>query len=267
MNVIDYSFISLREALTIQLRVIYALMMREIITRYGRANFGFLWLFFEPMLFTLGVITFRGLFFDNQHASFPLVVFLLTGYLSYISFRNSTSRLGRSASANKGLLYHQNVTVLDLVIARFLLEFLGASGAFLVIGLGFIYFGLMTAPANLALSVIAWILLAWFSLSFGMIIVFLMERSSLFERIWPIVMIALLPLSGVFFMVSWMPPKVQSLLLWSPLVNAIEFLREAFLGPEIHALYSVAYLLKVNLILMLVGLMLLKKIPHYLENS
>jgi ABC-type polysaccharide/polyol phosphate export permease len=165
------------------------------------------------------------------------------------------------------LLYHQNVTVLDLVIARFLLEFLGSTGAFLVIGLGFIYFGLMTAPANLALSVIAWLLLAWFNLSFGMIIVFLMERSSLFERIWPIVMIAFLPLSGVFFMVSWMPPKVQSLLLWSPLVNAIEFLRESFLGPEIHALYSIAYVLKVNLILMLIGLMLLKKIPHYLESS
>ena len=36
-------------------RVLGALLIREVITRYGRHNIGFLWLFVEPMLFTLGV--------------------------------------------------------------------------------------------------------------------------------------------------------------------------------------------------------------------
>jgi hypothetical protein len=39
----------------IQRRVIGALLMREIITRFGRDNLGVLWLFVEPMMFTLGV--------------------------------------------------------------------------------------------------------------------------------------------------------------------------------------------------------------------
>ena len=39
----------------IQKRVISALLMREILTRYGRHNIGFLWLFAEPMIFTVGV--------------------------------------------------------------------------------------------------------------------------------------------------------------------------------------------------------------------
>ena len=30
--------------------------MREIITRFGRHNIGFLWLFLEPILFTVGVV-------------------------------------------------------------------------------------------------------------------------------------------------------------------------------------------------------------------
>ena len=42
-------------SLDIQLRVLGALLMREIITRYGRDNLGFLWLFVEPMIFTLGI--------------------------------------------------------------------------------------------------------------------------------------------------------------------------------------------------------------------
>lgn len=262
-----YNPIPFKKALMIQLRVIFALMMREIITRYGRSNLGFLWLFFEPMLFTLGIICIRGMLFNTHPVTFPLIGFLLTGYLAYISFRNITSRLGKCISANKGLLYHQNVTVLDLICARFVLEFLGASGAFLIIATGFIYFGLMNVPVNLALSIGAWAILAWFSLAFGMIVVFLMERSKLFERIWPILMIALLPFSGVFFMVSWMPSVVQPLLLWSPLVNAIELLREAFLGPEIHAIYSIDYLIRVTLVTMLLGLVLMKQIPRYLEKS
>ena len=46
---------SFRQSWTIQLRVIWALLLRESLTRYGRHNIGFLWLFVEPMLFTLGV--------------------------------------------------------------------------------------------------------------------------------------------------------------------------------------------------------------------
>ena len=35
----------LRDSWRIQRRVIWALVMREILTRYGRHNIGFLWLF------------------------------------------------------------------------------------------------------------------------------------------------------------------------------------------------------------------------------
>ena len=46
---------SLWESFRIQLRVIGALLIRESLTRYGRHNIGFLWLFAEPMFFTLGI--------------------------------------------------------------------------------------------------------------------------------------------------------------------------------------------------------------------
>ena len=45
---------SLRRSLAIQSRIVRALLLREILTRFGRHNIGFLWLFVEPMLFTLG---------------------------------------------------------------------------------------------------------------------------------------------------------------------------------------------------------------------
>ena len=40
-------------AWSIHRRVIGAFLVLELLTRYGRNNIGFLWLFLEPMLFTL----------------------------------------------------------------------------------------------------------------------------------------------------------------------------------------------------------------------
>ena len=51
----SYQAQTLRHSWEIQLRVVGALLIRETLTRYGRHNIGFLWLFAEPMLFTLGV--------------------------------------------------------------------------------------------------------------------------------------------------------------------------------------------------------------------
>jgi capsular polysaccharide transport system permease protein len=41
--------------LKVQCRIIWALILREIITRYGRENLGILWFFAEPLLFITGI--------------------------------------------------------------------------------------------------------------------------------------------------------------------------------------------------------------------
>ncbi len=42
-----------KQSFAIQGRMIKALIMREIITRYGRQKIGYFWLFDEPLLMTL----------------------------------------------------------------------------------------------------------------------------------------------------------------------------------------------------------------------
>ena len=50
---------SLRDSLRVQGRVLVALLLREMLTRYGRHNIGFLWVFVEPMIFTLGACSLK----------------------------------------------------------------------------------------------------------------------------------------------------------------------------------------------------------------
>lgn len=257
-----------RDSLKIQIRVVKALILREILTRYGRSNLGFLWLFLEPMMFTVGIIVLRSLVIRNtQPQEFPLAGFLLTGYLSFILFRNITNRLSKGVSSNLGLLYHSNVKIIDILLSRFILEFCGLSGAFIFLSFVFIYFNLIDVPDSIMWSIVGWLFIAWFSLVFGIVIAYLQEASKLFERIWSLILLALLPFSGVFFMVSWMPKEYQDLILWFPLVNGIELLREGFLGEKTQAMYSISYLIFSNLSIMLLGLILIKKHSALLEQQ
>lgn len=47
---------SLIKKFRIQKRVIWALVLREIITRYGRKGLGIVWFVAEPAMFILGVM-------------------------------------------------------------------------------------------------------------------------------------------------------------------------------------------------------------------
>src|SRR5216684_8184356 len=105
---------SLLHSLGIQRRVLHALLMREIITRFGRENLGVLWLVAEPMLFTLGVATLWTAAGLRHGSAIPIVAFAVTGYSSVLMWRNSANRAGSAVANNKPLLFHRNVQILDV---------------------------------------------------------------------------------------------------------------------------------------------------------
>src|SRR5271156_51543 len=113
---------SLLKSLGIQRRVLHALMMREIITRFGRENLGVLWLIAEPMLFTVGVTTLWTAAGLHHGSPIPIVAFAVTGYSSVLMWRNSASRAGSAVGQNKPLLFHRNVQVIDVLLTRCVLE-------------------------------------------------------------------------------------------------------------------------------------------------
>src|SRR5882672_10818859 len=95
---------SLLRSFAIQRRVLYALLMREVITRFGRENLGVLWLVAEPMLFTLGVATLWTAGGLNHGSNMPIVAFAVTGYSSVLMWRNAATRSSTAIENNKPLL-------------------------------------------------------------------------------------------------------------------------------------------------------------------
>jgi capsular polysaccharide transport system permease protein len=256
---------TLGRSFQIQRRVIGALLMREILTRYGRHNVGFMWLFFEPMLFTLGITLLWSLVKVEHVSNVPITAFALTGYSSVLVWRNAVNRCNLAIEPNLSLLYHRNVRVLDIFAARLLLEIAGATISFIVLTVVFVAVGLANPPHDVLKILEGWSLLIGYAVGLGLLIGSLSERSETIDRVWHTITYLTFPLSGAAFMVDWLPQSLQHLALYVPMVNGVEMLREGYFGPPLVFHYDWLYFAVVDLVLVLVGLFMARETGKRVE--
>lgn len=255
-------------SLIIQLTVLKALMLREIITRYGRNNIGFLWLFVEPMLLTLFISSMWYFFRMHAVSDLNIIAFILTGYPMVMMWRNCSSRARGAVSSNQALLYHRNVRILDLVFSRILLEMAGATAAQIFIVALFIFIGIIPMPYDPFYMLCAWFLMGWFSISLGLVIFVLAAKYPPFNKVWGTLSFILLPLSGAFFWVDTFPSQIRALLLYFPPIHGTEMFRAGYFGPLVTTHENIAYLVFCNIALLFIGLTLVKtNTDHILEDN
>jgi len=246
----------------VERRVIWALMLREMLTRYGRHNIGFLWLFVEPMTFTLGVAALWTALKAVHGSTLPIVAFAITGYSSVLLWRNMPSRCIRAIEPNLSLLYHRNVRPIDIYLSRLLLEAAGATMSFIILTLFFNFLGWVELPENVLQVAGGWVMIAWFGIALGILLGAFSETSETVEKLWHPISYFLFPLSGAAFLVDALPTAAQHLILFLPMVNGVEFLREGFFGSKIVAHYDMGYMAISNALLTLLGLAQLAKVSR-----
>lgn len=87
-----------------QFQVIYALIMREIHTRYGRENLGFLWVIGEPILFCAGVAILWTAIRPSHEHGLPMTAIVITGYVPLTMWRHCLGHSIKAFEANGSLL-------------------------------------------------------------------------------------------------------------------------------------------------------------------
>jgi capsular polysaccharide transport system permease protein len=260
------SELSFFQSLAIQFRVLHALMMREVITRYGRDNLGVLWLVGEPMIFTLGVTTLWSLAkLSHGGTGIPIVAFAVTGYSSVLMWRNATSQCSGGIEANKPLLFHRSVLIIDVFLTRIALEIVGASGSFIFLSFFFIFIGWMPVPDDLLLVLAGWFMLAWFGASLALLVGAGTAFSPLVHRLWHPIAYLLFPMSGAAFMVEWLPKKLQEIVLLLPMVHGVELLRHGYFGDVVRTHYDIAYMAQCCFGLTLCGMYVVREASRRIE--
>jgi capsular polysaccharide transport system permease protein len=168
---------------------------------------------------------------------------------------------------NPAFLHHRNVRVIDLFFARLVLEIAGASISLLLLSCLLCFTGLMMPPDDIFRMIVAWLLLTWFSTAMGLMIGSLSARWDAVDRVWHVIAYLFLPASGAFFMVDWLPSRVQEAAVLVPTVSCIELLREGYFGKTIHAHYELGYVVVLNTVLTLVALFSVRSVSGTVEGE
>ena len=247
---------SLRKGWSIQVRVIGALMLRELTTRFGRENIGFLWVMAEPLLFAILV----GLVWRAMKGPLDFGVDIITcvvsGYIPLVLFRSSVSRAVSAFTANGSFLYHRQIKILDLILVRFFVELIGHMMAYLFAGVVLGALGFFPWPYDLGFLMLGWVYYALFTLSVALVVAPLSEMSEVLEKLIPVTTYIMIPFSGTFYLVSSLYPAAAEIALYSPPVHAMEMMRYGIFGPITNPQYDFIYPLKFSLPCMALGLLL-----------
>jgi capsular polysaccharide transport system permease protein len=248
----------------VQVRVIHALMIRELTTRFGRENIGFLWIMAEPLLFAILVAILWRLTKGTEEHGVSVVAFVITGYIPLTLFRHVVNRSVAAFTVNSGLLYHKQITILDFIFTRFLIEVIGSMMAYVFIAAPLVLIGEFPAPANIGMVLSGWFLYCFFCFSLSLVISPLSEMSEVLEKFVPVTTYIMIPFSGCFTLVSWLTPGARQYLLWSPFVNSMELMRGGIWGDEITAYYNPWNPLICSLLFTMLGLILCRRVRRTL---
>ena len=248
----------------IQRRVISALMIRELVTRFGRENIGFLWMMVEPLLFAgLVGITWRYMRGPEEHGV-SIVAFVASGYIPLTLFRHAIIRCTRVFSVNGSLLYHRQIKVLDFIFVRFLIEVVGSMMAFVFIGALLFALNEFPIPADLGAVLEGWVIYCMFTFSLCLVLAPLSEMSEVLEKLMPVTLYIMIPFSGTFTMVSWLTPAVQNFMLYSPFVSPMELIRYGLFGDRVHAIWDLTVPIGTTIVFTLIGLTLCRRVRRML---
>ena len=189
-----------------------------------------------------------------------IVLLAFTGYVMLTMWRHTTNAGTSLFELNAALFYHRHISLLDTFLSRIFLEFVGMTTSLVVLGVVLVNTGFIDPPHDLGTIVVAWLLMAILSSSVALNLAVLTQHSKTAERLIPPVQYFILPISGAFFMVDWLPTFAQKIVWFNPTVHCYEMLRAGFLGDDVLTYYAVWYPLLWSLALTCLGVWGVQKV-------
>ena len=238
-------------------RAVFALMLREMASRYGRTPGGYLWALLQP----LGAIVILAYAFALLQKSPALgtsfLLFKATGFLVVRQFTLLGSVTGHALGYSRSLLLYPRVAWIDAVFARFGLNLAVVTAVAALILAGIMFHDAVETRINWPLLVLAWGIGAALGLSLGMLNSYLFHRFEIWQQVWAILTTPLFLISGVILLYEDMPAAAQGVLWYNPLLHVTGLMRAAFYPVYQPGYVSLVYLGLWCLVPLVLGMMLM----------
>jgi capsular polysaccharide transport system permease protein len=243
--------------LKIQRDVIYALLLRELTSRFGKSRGGFLWVLVEPIAHVLIPVALFGFIRQRVMPGVEYPVFIVYGFLPFLLFKAICLQIVDGTNTAQGILSYRQVLLMDVFIAKALAHCVIQSVVFIVVLTGLAMFGyhvLPPRPVELGL-----VLLLAAVLAFGLGLLFA-AIASLIPDARAVIHVMFMPLyfaSGILFPVTRFSDEWVRLLAINPVLHLVELSRVMGLdGHQPMKYLSIQYPVALALTTTVIGLML-----------
>lgn len=255
-----------RTSTNIFFSVIYALLIREIKTRYGM-KYGYFLALFEPLSHVLVLSIIFSLIGKTEYFSIPVEIFIGISILPWLFFNNMLNKLSSSFNANKSLFYYRQVKPFDTLLSRGILETILFTFSFLTIFILILIFEYKIEIKNFNQLFFVLFTITYFNFTLALLVAVLNFFSNLFEKTFKLLMRPLYFLSAIFYPVMIIPNEYKYIFEYNPIANSIELLRFSFFSQVKECYGNVYYLLLLGTIFLFFSLLIYKNFQYKILES
>lgn len=240
-------------------RTVFALVLREMSSTYGRSSVGYLWAILEPVaaIILLSLVFSVALRAPGLGTNFSL--YYASGLLPYLAFGDISSKVAQSLRFSRPLLAFPAVTYVDPFLARgglsVLVNLVVAGIVFPVVIVWFDVDVILNVPGIL----LGYVLAFGFGFGVGVMNGFLFMKFPFWQRVWAVVTRPLFFVSCIFFLFETVPEPYRSILWFNPLVHVTGQVREGIYATYEPSYVSWGYVSGVSLVLVALGLTFLRR--------
>lgn len=257
---------SFQQAFRVQQRVVWALMLRETKTLFGKHKLGYLWAVIQAAFHLSVFWVIREVAGVQAPHGMSTPVFLLGGFVPWFIFSNGITNGMNAINGNRALLTYPQVSPLDLLLARTLLQGAMQTLVLVVLLIASCAMGQEVSIETPHVIFAALLLALILGLGGGMI-------CSAFNLIWPtteqlvpMLLRILFFISGLFFSVVDLPASARDILSINPLTHVIEMMRQGFVAGYGEQFISCSYVISFALSILTIGLLLERYARRYLDR-
>lgn len=243
----------IQNGMVVQGRVLGALMLREIHTINGNSKLGYLWVLIQSVF---GIAVFWGLrAFMDAHApgGMSMALFLAIGFGLWSVFSEGINKTMTAVEANRALLTFPQVTEFDVMLARVIVITATQVLTTVLIVCASILFGAEFRPNGIVTGLGVLICSPLCALGIGMVFGSLAVFVPVITKLVPMALRIAFFLSGVFFSISAFKQDIAEILLYNPILQAVELMRMSLHDSYVVDGLSFVYLIGFTLTVLVLG--------------
>ncbi|WP_132252396.1 ABC transporter permease [Methylobacterium segetis] len=234
----------IRSSTEAYLRVLHALMLRDMRTRFGGSHLGYAVVVLWPVVHLFVLVS----IYVFRKVPAPLgesrALFFATGAVTVLIFQYISKEVMKAVIMNKPLTYYPQVKNFDVVLARILVEIITGFLGLLTVMSTLIALGVNPLPVDPIAAIAGYCAAIALGIGIGTINIGIIAFFPGWLIGYQLFNILMYVASGVMFLPHYLPKQIYDILKYNPAMQVIEWVRLGYypnMGVKVDYMYVMLF--------------------------